>query len=135
MALNRSQILIIVSLCIIGTAAFFLAGEKGHPSSKTPEATLVVEQQVWASPDPRLNEAHDYKDALVNLEAQRVALASRYQRAPSAAARAEVRAQARIVVARSVYVEIFPSWYGTPWDFNGTTEGSASTVKSPVDIS
>ena len=82
----------------------------------------MVEQQVWASPDPRLNEAHDYKDALVNLEAQRVALASRYQRAPSAAARAEVRAQARIVVARSVYVEIFPSWYGTPWDFNGTTE-------------
>ena len=31
-------------------------------------------------------------------------------------------AQAREVITRSIYTEIFPSWYGTTWDFNGTTE-------------
>jgi hypothetical protein len=122
MALNRSQILIIVSLCIIGTIGFFLAGKKQYPRAKQTETPLALEPQTWALPDPTPNDAHNYKDALAKLEVERVALASRYQQAATSAQQAEVMAQARTVVTRSIYTEIFPSWYGTAWDFYGTTE-------------
>ena len=56
------------------------------------------------------------------LEAERVKLGLRYQQAGSSAQQANVVAQARIIVTESIYKEIFPSWYGTPWDFNGATE-------------
>jgi hypothetical protein len=122
MALKRSQILIVVSLCIAGSIAFFLNGKKQYPASKQTETPLAFEPQTWALPDPTPNDAHNYKDALAKLEVERVALASRYQQAATSAQQADVMAQARIVVTRSIYTEIFPSWYGTAWDFYGTTE-------------
>jgi hypothetical protein len=73
-------------------------------------------------PDPSPNDAHNYKEVIAKLEGERVALASRYQQAVSSAQKADVMAQARTFVTRSIYTEIFPSWYGTAWDFNGTTE-------------
>lgn len=105
---------------MIGTVALFFAGKKQYPR---PLATaLAFEPQAWALPDPTPNDAHNYKDVIAKLEAERVALASRYQQAVSSAEQADVMAQARTVVTRSIYTEIFPSWYGTAWDFNGTTE-------------
>lgn len=73
-------------------------------------------------PDPTPNDAHNYKDVLAKLEVERVALAARYRQAASSVQRADVMAQARTVVTRSIYAEIFPAWYGTAWDFYGTTE-------------
>jgi hypothetical protein len=121
MALNRSQILIVVSLCLIGTIAFFF-GKKQYPGPTQREIPLTFEPQGWALPDPTPNDAHNYKDVLAKLEAERVVLASRYQQAASSAQQAEVMAQARTVVTRSIYADIFPAWYGTAWDFYGTTE-------------
>jgi len=96
------------------------AGKKQY---REPRATVLpFEHQASASPDPTPNDAGNYKDVLAKLEAERVALASRYQQAASSAQQAEVMAQARTAVTRSIYTEIFPSWYGTAWDFNGTTE-------------
>jgi hypothetical protein len=122
MALSRSQILIVVSLCLIGAVALFLAGKKQYPRPKATETPSAFEPQAWALPDPTPNDAHDYKDVLAKLESERVALASRYRQAASSAQRADIMMQARSVVTRSIYAEIFPSWYGTAWDFNGTTE-------------
>ena len=122
MALTRTQILIIASLCLIGTIGFFVAGKKQYPGPKQTETTFAVEPQAWAFPDPTPNDARKYQDALAKLELERVALASRYQQAASSAQQADVMAQARSIVTRYIYTEIFPSWYGTPWDFNGTTE-------------
>ena len=31
-------------------------------------------------------------------------------------------AEARTVLTRSIYNDLLPAWYGTPWDFNGTSE-------------
>lgn len=120
MTLNKTKILIIASLCIIGTIGFLLAGKKQFPASK--QTLLASEPQAWALPDPTSNDAHNYKKVLAKLEVERVALASRYQQANTSDQQADVMAQARNVVTRFIYAEIFPSWYGTAWDFNGTTE-------------
>ena len=122
MAFNRGEILIIVLLCITGTSAFFLVGKKQYPRLKQTETPFAFEPRSWALPDPTPNDAHDYKDVLAKLEVERAALASRYQQAASSAQQADVMAQARTVVSRYIYTEIFPSWYGTAWDFYGTTE-------------
>ena len=119
--MNRGRILIVVSLCTIGITAFFLAGKKQALRPKAKETPVALEPQAWALSDPTPNAAHSYKDVIARLEAEKVAMASRYQQA-SSAQQAEVMAQARSLVARSIYTEIFPSWYGTAWDFNGTTE-------------
>lgn len=121
MVLNRRQILIVVSLCMVGTIAFFLLSRKQYSKPTHTVIPAIRDQQSWAVPDPSPNDAQDYKDLVAKLEAERVALASRYN-AASSAERAEVLAQARTVVTRSIYAEIFPSWYGTAWDFYGTTE-------------
>src|SRR2546429_7045322 len=118
---RRSQILIVASLCLIGTIARFFA-KKQYTGSRPTETPLAFAPKAWALPDPTPNDAHNYKDVLAKLEAERVALASRYQRAVSPAQQADVMAQARTFVTRSIYTEIFPSWYGTAWDFYGTTE-------------
>jgi hypothetical protein len=72
-------------------------------------------------PAPTPND-RNYKDILTRLEAERLILTSRYQQASSADQRAALIAEARKVVTRSIYADLFPSWYGTDWDFNGTTE-------------
>ena len=120
MALSRPRLLILVSLCVIGTSALFFASRKQESKPRAIES--ATEQQTWASPDPTPNDAHDYKNVIIRLEAERVALASRYRQATSRGEQTNVIAKARTVVTRSIYAEIFPSWYGTAWDFNGTTE-------------
>ena len=122
MALNKNQILIVASLCVIGTIAVYFAGKKRPAGSTLTETPFAFKAQALALPDPAPNGAHDYKNLLVKLEAERVALASRYQQAASSSQKADVLAQARTFVIRSILNEIFPAWYGTAWDFYGTTE-------------
>ena len=64
-----------------------------------------------------------YQAGLARLQAGRAALSSRY----AAAARTETEREHVLEEARSTFLEavradIFPYWYGTPWDFGGTTE-------------
>jgi hypothetical protein len=114
--MNKRRISILVSLVTIGIVVLFFASKKQDliPAAIKPEA--------WTVPDPARNDAHSYKDVIAKLEAERVALASRYQQTASPVQKAELMTQARTLVSRSVYTELFPYWYGTPWDFNGTTE-------------
>ena len=128
--MNRHPLLILVSLCTIGIVAFFLTSKKQDPS-KTP---LAFEPQPWASPYPARTDSQSYKEVVARLEAERVALASHYKQTASSVQQAEVMAQARTLVSRSIYTELFPSWYGTAWDFNGTTE-VPQQGKSRADIS
>jgi hypothetical protein len=116
MALNKSRILVVVSIFLAGTIAVFLTIKRPDPGPGAKEI------QTWASPDPAPIDAHGYKDVIARLEAERVALAVRYKQAVSSGEQASVMAQARTFVTRTIYTEIFPSWYGTAWDFNGTTE-------------
>jgi hypothetical protein len=80
-----------------------------------------TEHQARALADSTPNDAHNYKEVVAKLEAERLALALRYQAANSAQ-KTNVIAQARTLVTQTIYSEVLPSWYGTAWDFNGTTE-------------
>jgi hypothetical protein len=122
MTFNKNQILSVISIFVVGALGLLIAGKKHYPQPNQMETALVIDRQAWASPDPAPNDARNYKDVVAKLEAERVALALRYQQAASTAQRAKIVAQARTVVTTSIYQEIFSSWYGTPWDFNGTTE-------------
>ena len=66
--------------------------------------------------------AESYDSKVKAVAAERLNLAGEYKRAASGAARKEVLERARIVFARSIDEDIFPHWYGTDWDFYGTTE-------------
>jgi hypothetical protein len=116
--MHKRPILILVSLCTIGIVALLLAGKKqdARPAAK------AVESPAWASSDPRRTDSQSYKELVARLEAERIALAARYRQAASSVQKADVISQARTLVSRSIYTEIFRSWYGTAWDFNGTTE-------------
>ena len=123
MALNRSRIPILLLFCIAGAIAIFLVSRKQEPGPEAAEKSVTSEVKASAAlREPARNDAGNYKDVIAKLEAERVALASRYRQAVSPAEQENVIAQARTLVTESVDTGIFPSWYGTPWDFNGTTE-------------
>ena len=63
----------------------------------------------------------DYKETVARLEAQRLSLATRFQTA-SPSQRTALITEARTLITQSVYYDLFPAWYGTAWDFNGTSE-------------
>ena len=111
---TTTYILLGLSLCIAGGGAFYFIGKTNYSQPSTKE-------QAWALPHPTPNE-HDYKDILAQLEAERLRLASRYQQASSADQRAALITEARALVTKSIYANLFPKWYGTAWDFNGTTQ-------------
>ncbi|HSS18894.1 MAG TPA: hypothetical protein VLL54_02360 [Pyrinomonadaceae bacterium] len=118
----RTKILCVVSLCVAGSLPLSCARQIQNPKAKQTQTSLVVKPENWASSDPTPNDGRDYKEAVAKLEAERIQLGLRYQQSSSAAQHAEVIAQARAVVTEAIYQKIFPSWYGTPWDFNGATE-------------
>jgi hypothetical protein len=122
MTLTRSKLLYVLVLPAIGTAGLLFAGRQQPPKPKQTATPLAMAQEAWASRDPTPNDARHYQEVVAKLEAERVKLGLRYQQATTSAQRADVVAQARNIVTGSIYQEIFPSWYGTPWDFNGTTE-------------
>lgn len=121
MTINTGRILIVASICTLGALAVFVASF-GRYSRPTRKPTLAASQQRADDlPDYIPNRTLSYKDLLTKIESERVALALRYQQAKSAK-KALIISEARDVVIGSIYSEIFPAWYGTTWDFNGTTE-------------
>jgi len=64
----------------------------------------------------------DYKAAIARLDARRSALAAEYRQADTQAQKSGVIERARRTIIQSVVNDVFPFWYGTPWDFNGVTQ-------------
>lgn len=120
--MNRRLILILVLLCSIGIVALFIVSKKQDLRSVAKETPVASEPQPWASPHPDRTDSQSYKEVVARIESERMALASHFQQTTSSVQKAELMAQARTLVSRSIYTEIFPSWYGTAWDLNGTTE-------------
>lgn len=87
----------------------------GRANDSTSKSSAV------SAPVPTINPA-EYKNVRSKIDAARVALSRRYQRATTSDEKLEVINDARDLLTQSVYSEIFPYWYGTGWDFNGTTE-------------
>jgi hypothetical protein len=91
--------------------------------------SATFREQVASAPSPNKSlqetphvDLRNYPSCLVKIENDRHALWSRYQRAITPSEKAALINEARESLTRSAYDEIFPYWYGTNWDFNGTTE-------------
>ncbi len=109
---TKLHILLVIGLCTVGGIAFF-AGKATDLKRRLP-----TEEHAAGHNNITPN---SYKELLATLETDRLRLASRYQHASTAEQRALI-AEARTVLTRSIYDQLFPAWYGTAWDFNGTTE-------------
>jgi hypothetical protein len=66
--------------------------------------------------------AEEYKQTRALIEAERSDLSASYVRAGNARERTLVLNRARETLTQAANLKIFDFWYGTPWDFNGTTE-------------
>ena len=75
---------------------------------------------------PENRPAESYDSKIKAVAAERLILAGEYKKAPSETARKEVLERARKSFVRSIDEDIFPYWYGTDWDFYGTTETPGS---------
>lgn len=121
-ALHCGRILVVTLLFAV--ASLFLSAACSSRTSKPEQKPKLpaAEYRIDDSPNSTTNDARHYDRVLGNLEADRVALSQNYQQTTSEAERARILAHARALLIRSIYTEIFPAWYGTGWDFNGTTE-------------
>jgi hypothetical protein len=63
-----------------------------------------------------------YGDALLLIAGKRSSVAADYRKASGRAAREEALTEAGDLLRTSVDETLFPYWYGTKWDYNGTTE-------------
>lgn len=61
----------------------------------------------------------NYQTRLKSVETKRLELAAEYRQSANKKA---VLEKANKVLVSAIYNEIFPAWYGTDWDFYGTTE-------------
>ena len=109
MRLTTRYMLLALALCTASGVAFFFVS---RPAYVGPTRYRTEHQSTTPN---------NYNETLARLEAERVRLASRYQQA-SLAERAALIAEARSVITRTISADLFPAWYGTPWDFNGTSE-------------
>jgi len=84
--------------------------------------TLLISSIVHSyEPSPEtLLYRKKYPQTIKNIETYRVELKKKYNRA-SSSERKKLLSQAALYLENSLVKEMFPAWYGTPWDFNGTS--------------
>jgi hypothetical protein len=122
--INGSRNLIRALVCTCAALSLPVACTSRSPkSSEKPKLPAAEYRGNVNEPTGSIpSDPQHYDDLLTKVESDRVKLASRYQQATSEAERVWIVAQARETVIRSIYTKIFSNWYGTGWDFNGTTE-------------
>lgn len=89
--------------------------------SRSPLRPEVHSQPVTSTlvSQPR---SRSYADAQAKIGVERQSLLSSYMRAANSVEKSAVLDRAREAIIRSAYYDLFEFWYGTPWDFYGTTE-------------
>ena len=122
MKLKARHILVLGVILAAGTALVLFALGKHNPATKDHGTQLTAAQTGDGLPTRPPIESRSYNDVRAKIEAARVSLASRYRQTTSSSQQAGIIAEARLVITQSISVDIFPYWYGTAWDFNGTTE-------------
>jgi len=98
----------------------------GSCSAEKPDLpSIVFSGDQTAEADTTAAARTNYRSALKKLELRRVDLGQRYRTALSAddaATKQATLAAARSIVLSTLIRDIFPAWYGTPWDFNGVSQ-------------
>jgi hypothetical protein len=116
--LTRRHVLVIVALLISTTLSLLIYSS----FLKSRVYSSSVKTSLSTPPRERSPRSATYSQARERIEAQRISLLSSLTKAEDPAQRSAVLDQAREVLAHGAYDEIFEFWYGTPWDFYGTTE-------------
>jgi len=106
----RFYALLLVGLLCVASIVFFCSATIQSPATSSNATPITTAPTLL-----------NYKDALAKLEAERVRLALRFQHA-SPEQQTALIVEARTTVTRSIYDDLFSAWYGTPWDFNGTSQ-------------
>lgn len=83
--------------------------------------SLLVFMVVLRACAPITHPAENYPAILNKISEKRTQLSERYQAASTSSAKALVIDSAREFVFTTLTKEILPTWYGTEWDYNGTT--------------
>jgi hypothetical protein len=115
----RIYVMLVTTICIASGLAFLFAGNAAY-REPTSRVELPIERHASLQRAPTRT-TDEYKATLAKLEAERHTLNERYE-AARPADRSAVIAEARTLLTRSIYDDLFPAWYGTPWDFNGTSQ-------------
>ena len=117
---RRLYIPICVAVMIAGVAL---------PSFLSCSGSVKKAIQTVPAPSPTITltehppvDGRHYDDVRAKINNERISIWSRYQSATTAPEKEAILAQAHESFVRSVYDEILPYWYGTGWDFYGTTE-------------
>ena len=116
---TRLYLLLGVTLFTVGGVVFFVAVNGAY--RKRIEAATPPNGRQSSSERTTTPSIHNYKEVLARVEADRLRLASRFQKA-SPTQQTKLLAEARALITKSIYDDLFPAWYGTGWDFNGTSE-------------
>ncbi|MEW6733976.1 MAG: hypothetical protein AB1489_21800, partial [Acidobacteriota bacterium] len=115
---SRKYLLIIIALLVITVmtvvASPFLVINR--------DSSSISKHKTDHLPDRPINDLPNYQDSLARVATKRTALARQYQQADTPEKKRAIIEQARETITSSIYGDIFPFWYGTAWDFNGTTE-------------
>jgi hypothetical protein len=120
-SMKAKYILIAVALLTAATGAFLFAFSNQSPGKKDLQLDTSAVPRGVSLPQ-RSSQGRSYNDIRSGIESQRIALAQRYRRATNQAQQADVIAEAREALTQLINIDIFPLWYGTAWDFNGTTQ-------------
>ncbi len=111
--MRKRWLLLILMLAIAGSAGWWFRAPLAE-FLRLP-ATTTVRQKP--RPDPGT-----YAVLTADLERWRKELAAKHRRAKTAAERAAVEADARILLENALPA-MMHCWLGTPWDFHGTAKG------------
>lgn len=108
------------------TGLALLPAACGEIDSRTgPPRVLLLDADTEDLPQQVHRCRKSYSAVVADIEFQRMQLAGRYRVAVESgnrAARQEILSAARDLVFASLVEKILPAWYGTEWDFNGTSQ-------------
>ena len=98
---------------------FFLVGLTQTSSTEkiSTQETKTVQTQKNSN-----KKQQDYIQAVSEIETKRLSLASEYKKAQNETDKRALIEKAKDVFVQSIHTELFHFWYGTDWDFYGTTE-------------
>jgi len=117
----RKNYILFLAILVIPCLMFALIWRRLGAAGAPPATPISHAQEIPIPAAPRVDR-RNYNAVRTGIENERVKLWSRYHQASGSNQRATIISEARRLLIRAIYEDIVPYWYGTEWDFYGTTE-------------